>query len=97
MSSVTNPDIEFNPQHTRLGEWYYGTGQELRDRASFRAIEEPHRNMHEAGAHLLQHATEGQREEFSQMLKHFNTQFENISNALNRLQAELVAEEPFRK
>lgn len=27
MQSVTNPDIEFRPEHTRLGAWYYGMGQ----------------------------------------------------------------------
>jgi len=97
MSSVTNPDIEFNPENTRLGEWYYGAGRELSDRLSFRAIEEPHRNMHEAGAHFLQNAATGQREKFSEILEDFNRQFELVSSALNRLQAELVAEEPFKR
>lgn len=97
MSAVTNPDIESSPESTRLGEWYYGAGQELRDRASFRAIEEPHRNMHDAGAQFLQQATEGRHEEFSRMLEDFNRQFELVSSALNSLQAELVAEEPFKQ
>jgi hypothetical protein len=30
----------------KFGQWYYGLGQSLADLDSFRAIEEPHRNLH---------------------------------------------------
>ena len=89
MASVAKPDIHFEPKNTRLGEWYFGSGQELSDRPSFQAIEEPHRRMHQIGKELFKSKFENSYA----MVVAFNEAFENVSQCLNVLEAELIAEE----
>ena len=89
MMSVAKPDIHFEPKETRLGQWYYGIGQELADRPSFQAIEEPHRIMHEIGAELLQSKIASS----SEKILAFNESFENVNKCLHLLEAELMIEE----
>lgn len=89
MNSVANPDIHFEPKDTRLGQWYFGIGQELSDRPSFQAIEEPHRIMHEIGSRLLNSDFENSHE----LILTFNNAFENVNEHLHLLEAELMNEE----
>ena len=89
MMSVAKPDIHFEPKETRLGQWYYGIGQELADRPSFQAIEEPHRKMHEIGAELLN----SELGDSNEMILAFNESFETVNKCLHLLEAELMAEE----
>ena len=89
MASVANPDVNFEPKNTRLGQWYYGIGQELVGRKYFRAIEEPHRKMHEIGAQLFN----SQFKNSNEMFLAFNASFERVNKCLHLLEAELMAEE----
>lgn len=89
MISVAKPDIHFEPEDSRLGQWYYGIGQELADRPNFQAIEEPHRKLHEIGAVLLQSEPGNSNE----MILAFNESFEAVNKCLHLLEAELMAEE----
>lgn len=89
MESVANPDIHFEPQDTRLGQWYFGNGQELSNRANFQAIEEPHRKMHEIGSRLLKSDLNNSHE----LILSFNESFQTVNRYLHLLEAELMAEE----
>ncbi len=89
MPSVANPDIFFEPKETRLGQWYFGIGQQLSDRPNFQAIEEPHRIMHEIGVNLFNAKFEDSHE----MILAFNEAFERTNEYLHLLEAELMAEE----
>jgi len=90
MSSVTQPDIQFEAEDTRLGQWYFGIGQELSDREHFKDIEKPHRRMHSIGKKLLS----GNSYDRSMLIMQFNEAFEEVNRALHALEAELIAEEP---
>ena len=92
MQSVTRPDIEFEPKKTRVGKWYFGIGQELSDRPSFRAIEAPHKKMHEIGKALFAE----KQQNTGALILEFNTAFEQLDKAIHTLEAELMAEEPCR-
>lgn len=89
MESVANPDIHFEPKNTRLGQWYFGAGQELSNRPHFQAIEEPHRKMHEIGSRLLQ----SELDDAHDLILQFNESFQNVNKHLHLLEAELMAEE----
>ena len=89
MASVEKPDIHFEPKDTRLGQWYFGIGQDLINRPHFQAIEEPHRKMHEIGAKLLELKADNTKE----MILAFNESFENVNKCLHLLEAELICEE----
>jgi len=89
MASVEKPDIHFEPKNTRLGEWYFGAGQELSNRPSFQAIEEPHRKMHQIGKELFK----SKFENLHAMVTTFNEAFETVNQCLHALEAELIAEE----
>ena len=91
MASVEKPDIHFEPKETRLGQWYFGIGQELSDRPHFRAIEEPHRRMHEIGEDLY-HSDVNSHEK----ILAFNESFERVNKCLHLLEAELIEEESSR-
>ena len=92
MASVANPDIHFEPKNTRLGQWYFGIGQELSNRPYFQAIEEPHREMHEIGKKILN----SNFENLNEMILAFNKAFENVNKNLHFLEAELMAEESLK-
>ncbi len=92
MASVANPDIHFEPKNTRLGQWYFGVGQELSGRENFQAIEEPHRKMHEIGKTLF----ESNFENPDDAILAFNESFELVNKHLNLLETELMAEENAR-
>ena len=89
MASVAKPDIHFKPEDTRLGQWYFGIGQELSSRPHFKAIEEPHRRMHQIGADLFS----TKFEDSNDMILAFNKAFEDVNKYLHLLEAELMAEE----
>lgn len=89
MASVAKPDIHFEPKKTRFGEWYFGAGQDLSDRPSFQAIEDPHRKMHEIGEGLFKSKFENP----NAMILAFNEAFETVNRRLHVLEAELMAEE----
>lgn len=48
LPSVRNPGFHPDAEHSRVGAWYFGVGQALRSRSSFRRIETPIRNHHKA-------------------------------------------------
>ena len=92
MESVTRPDVEFDCKKTRMGHWYYGIGQELSDRENFRAIEAPHRKMHEIGSQLFSDDI-GDK---NALILELNDAFEKVNHALHKLELELIAEESCR-
>lgn len=97
MASVTKPDIQFDPEKTRLGQWYYGAGQELNGKDRFKAIEAPHRRMHEIGELLFKNAYAGNSAQTEKLILKFNQAFEDVNRQLHLLEAALIAEEPCKK
>ena len=97
MASVTRPDIQFDSEKTRLGQWYYGAGQELVGNVHFKAIEAPHRRMHEIGALLFKDAYAGNNGRTENLILKFNQAFEDVNRQLHLLEAALIAEEPCKK
>ncbi len=51
--------VGVSPYRCRFGQWYYGLGRDFAGNASFDALEEPHRKLHEVGARLVQAAEDG--------------------------------------
>jgi EAL domain-containing protein (putative c-di-GMP-specific phosphodiesterase class I) len=54
---------ETDPCKCRLGKWYYGTANEFAGKEWYDALEQPHRQLHELGAELLQAAIDGASQE----------------------------------
>ena len=92
MASAANPDIHFESENSRLGQWYYGIGQELSSRENFQSIEEPHRRMHEIGRLLF----EANVEHSNDLIIAFNESFERVNKHLHLLETELMFEENAR-
>ena len=56
-----NPDELSSEKSCRLGKWYYGPGSmSFRDHAAFRALEEPHRAVHQNGIEAVRLFNAGQ-------------------------------------
>ncbi len=63
-SGKLNPDELAHEKNCRLGKWYYGPGSmAFRDYAAFRALEEPHRTVHQNGIEAVRLFNNGQVEE----------------------------------
>jgi len=69
-----------------FGKWYYGEGQkQLASNADFRALEEPHKQVHDFAKHMIDSLSRGDKEsakEFFEKIDGFHDQWEEIINRL---------------
>lgn len=71
----------------RLGRWYYGpNGQKLKGHAEFRAVEEPHRRLHETAARAVAAWNDRRRDEAEQLVQEVVTLSREIVPRLEALQ-----------
>ncbi len=54
LPSVVNPDIGDSVEQSRLGSWYFGTGQQLRGMVPYDSVERPLRELHNISNEILQ-------------------------------------------
>lgn len=54
LPSVVDPDISTALEHSRLGVWYFGSGQTLSGLAPFDSLEQPIRDLHKISTQILQ-------------------------------------------
>mgnify|MGYP001306819424 CR=1 FL=1 len=75
--------------HTRcrLGRWYYGPdGQRLAGHPVFRAVEDPHRRLHEAAARAVEAWNAGRRDEAEELVQEVASISHEILPRLSELQ-----------
>lgn len=53
LPSVVNPDIGVSIEQSRLGSWYFGTGQQLSGIVTFDSVERPIRDLHKLSQEIL--------------------------------------------
>lgn len=86
--------IESFSDHTqcRLGHWYYrGDGaSQFSQLRSFKAMEEPHRQVHHYGIHALQLADEKKMDEAFQALEKMESASTKVLDVLNALEQEII-------
>lgn len=58
-SDVCAVSVQMDYHECKLGEWYYGIGQEFKGIDTFDQLEAPHRELHRLGAELLTLAQNG--------------------------------------
>lgn len=74
----------------RLGMWYYGeAGRRLAGNSSFRALEEPHRRLHEAAAEAARAWNAGRKEEAERLVREVVSLSQTIVQHLNTLQTQV--------
>lgn len=85
--------IEEFTDHTqcRLGNWYYkGEGLQLFSKlASYRAMETPHKLVHEMGVLALKHAKAGDIEQAFNAIEKMEDASQSVINCLNKLEKEI--------
>lgn len=79
----------------KLGEWYYGVGQEFKGIAAFDQLEEPHRILHDLGNSLLATAQSGgSHEEITMALRTLTRQSGIVLELLQDLENEAILKAP---
>jgi len=53
LPSVVNPDIGETVEQSRIGSWYFGTGQQLSGMVPFDSVERPIRDLHRLSREIL--------------------------------------------
>jgi EAL domain-containing protein (putative c-di-GMP-specific phosphodiesterase class I) len=81
-------------QECTLGCWYYGAGQRFAEDPDFRALEAPHRAMHQACERIFV-AIEGQagRETLRDLLRELSDNSCRVADCLQHLETRLLVEE----
>lgn len=80
-----------NHLECRLGHWYYeGDGKAYRNVASFKAIEVPHRQVHEAGIAALKAHEENDEAKTLDALEQMETASKQIISLLSELEADIL-------
>lgn len=70
----------------RLGTWYYGpAGDQLAENPTFRALEEPHRRLHEAAAEAVRAWNAGRKEQAEQRVREVAAASQEIVRHLDEL------------
>ncbi len=86
---------QMDHHHCKLGEWYYGVGQEFKGIAAFDQLEEPHRVLHDLGKTLLAIAQNGgSREEITAALRALTRQSGIVLELLQDLENEAILKAP---
>ncbi len=76
-------------QSCRLGKWYYGPdAAPYRELAAFRALEEPHRRVHELGKEIVALANAGRLEEALERIQAVREASEKVIQLLRELVAQ---------
>lgn len=87
--SIQGLSAELDHHLCKLGQWYYGIGQEFKGIPSFDQLEEPHRLLHAQGKELITSAKNGKtREEITKGLRELT----KLSSTVLRLLQELENE-----
>lgn len=75
----------------RLGRWYYGKGRETYGHLeNFRALEEPHRQIHAAASRAVQAWNDGRRKEAQQLQQEVIGLSSQIVELLHKLEEDVV-------
>lgn len=74
----------------RLGRWYYGeAGQKLAHEPAFRALEEPHRVLHETAGRAVAEFKAGRRDEAARLVQQVSDYSQDILQHLDTVQTML--------
>lgn len=85
-----NPNAMTDHRRCRLGTWYYGpAGQQFAGNPSFRALEEPHRRLHEAAAEAARAWNAGRRDAAQELVREVTALSRDIVRHLETLQARM--------
>ncbi len=78
---------QHQPSHhdCQLGRWYYGDGNKYATLGDYKAIEEPHKKMHDAGSQALSHAEKGDNSAVEHSLEDMEYACTAVMEALDRL------------
>lgn len=86
-TSVCVVNAEMDHTRCKLGQWYYGIGQEYRGVPSFDALDAPHQELHRVGQQLAEavrtHAT---REEVTALLRSLTSKSGEVMALLQELE-----------
>ena len=95
LESLTHPEVSAHVSESRLGVWYFGIGQLLEQHKAFRDIEQPLRQVHEAGVDflaLLNEEAPGQA--LDRALSNLDGHVDQLSSLLHALERFLLTHEP---
>lgn len=94
-AGICGVSAQMDHHQCKLGEWYYGVGQEFKGIAAFDQLEEPHRILHELGKALLATAQNGgSREEITAELRALTRQSGVVLELLQDLENEAILMAP---
>lgn len=92
-ASVRSVEAELNPRLCKLGQWYYGLGQQFKGHPAFDQLEKPHRQLHEIGTELVEAVQENaSREEITLQLRRLTRQSGLVISLLQELESEALLE-----
>jgi len=93
MNAVKQPDISHDPEHSRFGKWYYGYGQYMADRSTFKEIKEPHTRLHQIGGDLMAAIQRGADDAtMDPLIEQLTFHGKELDRLLRRLERELLLE-----
>ena len=92
-ATVRSVEAELNPRLCKLGQWYYGLGQQFKGYPAFDQLEKPHRQLHEIGTELVEAVQENaSREEITMQLRRLTRQSGLVISLLQELESEALLE-----
>ena len=90
-NDVCTASVQMDYHECKLGEWYYGIGQEFKGIDAFDQLEEPHRKLHALGAELLALARSGgSRQQITAALRALTRQSGIVLELLQDLENEAI-------
>lgn len=98
MDSVVDPSLDANIVESRLGNWYFGVGQELAGHLVFTDIEQPLREVYASGRRFLDQLKNGlSAQELDHSLADIDLQIGHLVGLLHRLERLLLTDRSHRK
>ncbi len=92
LPSVLHPEIAVDPERSRVGLWYWGTGQRLAEREVFRAFEAPYRELHARAHAFLDMVADGVRDaRLDEAVGFIDERVDRLIGLLHALERELLA------
>lgn len=83
--TVNHPELDH--RECRLGQWFYGIGQQFKGCADFDAIEQPHRHFHQLGVRLIDMVKSGRdMHDMAPLLSEFSEYSGIILQCLQKLE-----------
>lgn len=90
-NDVCTASVQMDYHECKLGEWYYGIGQEFKGIDAFDQLEAPHRKLHALGAELLALArNRGSRQQITAALRALTRQSGIVLELLQDLENEAI-------